>query len=115
MKDAKPKEVNESGTFPGRQGIPHLNNDVLTEQIKPSTPPQDGCHVCIPRLPHLEHFEGGAIPDMTGNFQVLTLDGPSAQLREHKKRRPHKKTKSGCLSCKVKKVKVCLYHCQRVT
>lgn len=43
---------------------------------------------------------------MAGSFQVLSLNGPKLELREHKKRRPHKKTKSGCLSCKVKKVKV---------
>lgn len=45
---------------------------------------------------------------MTGDFHVFSLDAP-AQLRDHKKRKPHKKTKGGCLSCKVKKVKVCIY------
>ncbi|KAB5576261.1 hypothetical protein GE09DRAFT_1169950 [Coniochaeta sp. 2T2.1] len=41
---------------------------------------------------------------MTGNFQVFSLQAPD-QLRDHKKRKPHKKTRGGCLSCKVKKVK----------
>ncbi|OIW32738.1 hypothetical protein CONLIGDRAFT_277014 [Coniochaeta ligniaria NRRL 30616] len=41
---------------------------------------------------------------MTGNFQVFSLDAPN-QLKDHKRRKPHKKSKGGCLCCKVKKVK----------
>lgn len=42
---------------------------------------------------------------MTGNFQVFSLGAPD-HLKDHKQRKPHRKTKGGCSSCKVKKVKV---------
>ena len=44
-----------------------------------------------------------------GAFQVLSLNDSDPRVRDYKKRKLHKKTKLGCLTCKVKKVKVCLY------
>lgn len=41
-------------------------------------------------------------------FQVLSLNDFDPRVRDYKKRKVHKKTKSGCLTCKAKKVKVCL-------
>ncbi len=49
-------------------------------------------------------------PDGSGTasqFQVISLsDATNPQIREYKRRKPHKKTKAGCLSCKQRKVKV---------
>lgn len=47
--------------------------------------------------------------DAKALFQVLARDDDQLDLkvREYKKRKLHKKTKSGCLTCKAKKVKVC--------
>jgi hypothetical protein len=46
--------------------------------------------------------------DVKTGFQVLSLNGFDPRVRDYKKRELHKKTKSGCLTCKAKKVKVCL-------
>jgi len=46
--------------------------------------------------------------DAKAGFQILSLNGFDLRVRDYKKRKEHKKTKSGCLTCKVKKVKVCL-------
>jgi hypothetical protein len=47
---------------------------------------------------------------MDAAFQVFSIKEADPKLREIKKRRPHKKTRSGCLSCKAKKVKVSCRH-----
>jgi hypothetical protein len=39
-------------------------------------------------------------------FQVISLNDTNPQIREYKRRKPHKKTKAGCLACKQKRVKV---------
>jgi hypothetical protein len=46
--------------------------------------------------------------DAKGEFQVFSLSGGDAGVREYKKRRMHKKADSGCLACRAKRVKVCL-------
>ena len=46
--------------------------------------------------------------DAKGGFQVFSLNGCDAGVREYKKRRMHEKANSGCLACRAKKVKVCL-------
>lgn len=46
--------------------------------------------------------------DAKARFQVLSLNDFDPRVRDYKKRKMHKKTKSGCLTCKEKKVKVCL-------
>ena len=46
--------------------------------------------------------------DVKPGFQVLSLNYFDPRVRDYKKRKVHKKTKSGCLTCKAKKVKVCL-------
>jgi hypothetical protein len=46
--------------------------------------------------------------DAKAGFQVLSLNYFDPRVRDYKKRKVHKKTKSGCLTCKAKKVKVCL-------
>lgn len=42
------------------------------------------------------------------NYQVLSQirDGPNLYLRQYKKRKTHTKTRSGCLTCRARKVKV---------
>jgi hypothetical protein len=42
------------------------------------------------------------------NYQVLSQirDGANLYLRQYKKRKTHTKTRSGCLTCKTRKVKV---------
>ncbi len=47
--------------------------------------------------------------DTQSGFQVLSSNNPDLRIRDYKKQRPHKKSRSGCLSCKVKKVKVCVF------
>ena len=39
-------------------------------------------------------------------FQVLSLNEYEPQIRDYKKRKLHKKTRSGCLTCRTKRVKV---------
>jgi hypothetical protein len=39
-------------------------------------------------------------------FQVFSISELDGRVREYKKRKLHEKTKSGCQTCKVKKVKV---------
>jgi hypothetical protein len=46
--------------------------------------------------------------DAQAGFQVLSLNDFDGGVRDYKKRKVHKKTRSGCLTCKAKKVKVCL-------
>lgn len=43
---------------------------------------------------------------MAPQFQVIALSQPGLQVKEYKRRKPHKKTRSGCLPCKAKRVKV---------
>jgi hypothetical protein len=45
--------------------------------------------------------------DTQSGFQVLSSNNFDLRIRDYKKQRPHKKSRSGCLHCKVKKVKVC--------
>jgi hypothetical protein len=47
--------------------------------------------------------------DIQSGFQVLSSNNPDLRIRDYKKQRPHKKSRSGCLPCKVKKVKVCVF------
>jgi hypothetical protein len=44
--------------------------------------------------------------DAKAGFHVLSLNDFDPRVRDYKKRKVHKKTKSGCLTCKAKKVKV---------
>lgn len=44
--------------------------------------------------------------DSKAGFQVLSLNGIDAKVRNYQKRKAHRKTNSGCLTCKGKKVKV---------
>ncbi len=45
--------------------------------------------------------------DAQPGFQILSSSNPDLRIRDYKKQRPHRKSRSGCLPCKVKKVKVC--------
>jgi len=44
--------------------------------------------------------------DAQPGYQVLSLSEFDSKLRDYKKRKSHKKTTSGCLACKAKRVKV---------
>jgi hypothetical protein len=46
--------------------------------------------------------------DAKAGFQILSLNDFDQRVRDYKKRKVHEKTKCGCLTCKAKKVKVCL-------
>ena len=41
---------------------------------------------------------------MAAGFQVMVLDANHTRL--YQRRKPHRKSKNGCLACKVKRVKV---------
>ena len=86
-----------------------------------------GCFSCCPVSCGFRHAEmsatnRGKVPDAPapGLFQVLSCvsnnSGGSGsntdnnQIREYKRRRPHKKTRAGCLGCKQRRVKVCDMH-----
>ena len=40
------------------------------------------------------------------NYQVLSLKGSDLKVRSYKRRKAHSKLKSGCRTCKAKRVKV---------
>ena len=45
--------------------------------------------------------------DWRPGFRVFSLNDHQALDRDYRNRRAHKKTRSGCLSCRSKRVKVC--------
>jgi hypothetical protein len=45
--------------------------------------------------------------DNKPGFQVLSSINSDLKIRDYKKQRHHRKSRSGCLPCKEKKVKVC--------
>lgn len=48
---------------------------------------------------------GGYTTNEPAPFQVIEFS-QKHRAREYKRRKPHSKTKDGCLGCKVKRVKV---------
>jgi hypothetical protein len=47
------------------------------------------------------------LPATAARFQVISMDNDDGfRVREYKKRQAHKKTRLGCKTCKLKKVKV---------
>lgn len=49
-----------------------------------------------------------ALRDAKGGFQMFSQSNSNAEVREYKKRRKHEKANSGCLACRIKRVKVCI-------
>lgn len=47
---------------------------------------------------------------MSGKFLVLSVNDPSARVREYKRRTFHTKDRRGCAECRQKRVKVMLVH-----
>jgi len=47
--------------------------------------------------------------DTKPGFQVLSSINSDLKIRDYKKQRHHRKSRSGCLPCKEKKVKVCTF------
>ena len=45
--------------------------------------------------------------DTKAGFQVLSFNDFDPRIRDYKRRKAHRKTKDGCLTCKAKRVKVC--------
>jgi hypothetical protein len=44
--------------------------------------------------------------EMASGFQIISFADSDTHAREYKRRRPHQKTRSGCVACKIKRVKV---------
>lgn len=44
-----------------------------------------------------------------GGFQILSLSNYAPIVRDYKKLKTHQKSRSGCVACKEKRVKVCMF------
>jgi hypothetical protein len=42
-------------------------------------------------------------------FQILSLSNYAPTVRDYKKLKKHQKSRSGCVACKEKRVKVCIF------
>lgn len=93
---------------PGRYPTVHIGVWREASFLRPTTPEDDNLFdFAIPRLP-LSSRDTVSM-ESKSEFHILSLSNSDARVRDYKKRKAHKKTKSGCLPCRAKRVKVCIF------